>query len=248
MTEPQIIEVSPIKVEKPVIIIGLPGVGLVGVISSIVLVDSQKMKNVGYVESNLIPPVVILHKGKIFDPIRVYNRNNILLITSEIPIPTEMVRPLARSIVGWAKKKDPRLILMLGGINTPNRIDIEEPKCYIVKTNDRTEELLKKVKVEELSEGIMVGPYPMILRESLKEGLPAVAILAQAYGRYPDPGAAASVLKALSKLLEIKVNVNELLEKAEETRLKMRDLMRRTNQTMRRMGKEQELEVPAMYV
>jgi predicted ATP-grasp superfamily ATP-dependent carboligase len=35
----EIIETSSVKTEKPLVIIGLPGVGLVGVISSMLLVD-----------------------------------------------------------------------------------------------------------------------------------------------------------------------------------------------------------------
>jgi len=247
VTELEIIETSSVKVEKPVVIVGLPGVGLVGVIASTLLAGSQEMKNIGYIKSDLLPPMIILHKGRIFDPVRIYSKDKLLLITSEMPLPTEIVRPLARSIVKWAKEKDPLIILMLGGINVPNRTDIEKPECYSVETNEQARRILEKAKIENLSEGIMVGPYPMILRGALKEKLPAAAILAQAYGRYPDPGAAASVLETLSKLLDIKVNVNELLEKAEEIRVKMRDLMRRTDQTMRKMGKEQELELPAMY-
>ena len=93
----------------------------------------------------------------------------------------------------------------------------------------------------------MVGPYPVVLREAQKNDLTAVAFLAQAFSRYPDPGAAASIIEVVGDLLSIDVNVDELVKSAEEIRVKTRDLMRRTDRTMQQMGKTQELEVPAMY-
>ncbi len=243
----RVVETSAVGLEKPTILIGLPDVGLVGMIAAMHMLNTQKMQDIAYIESDLIPPIVVLHGGKIFEPIRVYGQNNLLLITSEIPIPGAIVRPFARSIVKWSMRKNPQLILALGGIAVPNRLDIEKPECYTIETNEEAKRILEKAKLERLNEGIMVGPYPIILRECQKNNLPAATILAQSFDKYPDPGAAASVIEVLGKLLNINVNIDELLKSAEEIRVKTRDLMRRTDRTMQQMSKAQELEVPAMY-
>ena len=63
--------------------------------------------------------------------------------------------------------------------------------------------------------------------------------------RYPQ--AAAVALKELSKISDIKVDISKLLERGEEIRLKARDIMKRTQQEMKRMQKSQEYDLP-LYI
>jgi len=71
--------------------------------------------------------------------------------------------------------------------------------------------------------------------------------MAQSFYNYPDPEAAAMVIKELTKIAEIKVDISKLLAQGEEIRLKARDIMRRTQQEMTRMKKTQEYDLP-LYV
>jgi uncharacterized protein len=71
--------------------------------------------------------------------------------------------------------------------------------------------------------------------------------MSQCFLNYPDPEAAAEVLKSLAMVTGVKVDVAKLLEKGEEIRLKARDVMQRTQQEMTKMKKSQELDLP-MYV
>ena len=239
-------EIEKITVEKPKILIGLPEVGLVGIISAIHLIEALSMKEVGYLKSQYFPPLVVLHKGKVKAPMRIYNHGDILLIISEIPVPPTIIPQIARKIVEWAKEKRSEIIVMLGGIPVPNRLDIETPKVYAVPQGVKAEELIKSLGVEVLKEGIMVGPYASILLECYEQQQDALLLSAEAYLQYPDPGAAASILQIVAKVLNIELDVKPLLEKAEDLRIRLRDLMRRTTRTMERMGKMQEHGIPPM--
>jgi uncharacterized protein len=77
--------------------------------------------------------------------------------------------------------------------------------------------------------------------------LPAITLLAQCFVNYPDPDAAAEILKSLSVVTGVKVDTAKLLGKGEEIRLKARDVMKRTQQEMSNMKKSQEYDIP-MYV
>jgi uncharacterized protein len=77
--------------------------------------------------------------------------------------------------------------------------------------------------------------------------LPAITLLAQCFFNYPDPEAAAEVLKELSNIIGVKVDTSKLLEKGEEIRLRARDIMKRTQQELSRMKKTQEYDIP-LYV
>jgi uncharacterized protein len=243
----EIVEIAPIVVRKLNFLIGLPDIGLVGMISASHLVDSLGMNVVGYLESDLFPPVIVLHGSKIYHPFRIYQKDNILLFLSEIPVPPLAVYAISRAITKWLKTKNPSLVIPLGGIPVPNRMAIEEPDVYTVATNDAANKLIDTFSLRRLEEGIMAGPYASILMDCTKLDIPCLALLAQSFPNYPDPGAAASVIKVINKILKINIDIGVLMKNAEEIRVKSRDLMQRTSEQLETMGKSQEYDLPAMY-
>ena len=73
-------------------------------------------------------------------------------------------------------------------------------------------------------------------------------LLAQSHLQYPDPGAAASLILSLNKLVDWGVDTQKLLTKESEVRLKLRALMQRTQEQMRQVQKGREQELPSMYI
>ncbi len=242
------VEECKVEVKNPILVFALPGTGLVGSISALHLVQNLKMEYVGYIETPFTNPIFFIHKGKVTEPIRIFRKGNVLVILSEIPIPPNASEPLLKKVIEWCKGKGCKLIVTLGGIPIPNRVDVEKPRCFAVTTNGGADEIIKKLNIEKLIEGIIVGPYPIILREARKVGITAITLLGESFRDIPDPGSAASVLDSLGRILNVKIDTQDLLEKAEEIRIKTRDLMRKTSQTMQGMGKKREMEVPLMYV
>lgn len=247
MTEVQIIEMKEINIDNPIIVCGFPDVGLVGAISTAHIIQYLGMDEIGYIDSDTLPPVIVLHKGEAKNPLRLYAKDKLIVILSEIPIPPELIRPIAKSIVEWAKKKNANLIISLAGIATPNRLEIKEPKVFVVSSNNVAKDIAAKLNLEPLEEGFIAGPYALILKEGIMNSLSNLILLAQCFQQYPDPGAAAAVLKIFSKALDLQINVEPLIQEAEEIRIKTRELMRRTQNIMRQMQKTTEYEVPLMY-
>jgi len=116
----KIIEEKPIA-SKPIILNGLPDVGLVGTIAASQVISFLKMKEVAKVESELLSPVIVLH-------LRFFGYENLVALIAEIAIPSRAVSPLASSIVDWARLKEAKLLISLGGVAEPNRRNIENPK------------------------------------------------------------------------------------------------------------------------
>ena len=58
----KIVEKKPIPSEATMII-GLPDVGLVGLIATSYLISELNLEEIAYMDSDLLPPVVVLHKG-----------------------------------------------------------------------------------------------------------------------------------------------------------------------------------------
>lgn len=242
-----VVESSPMKKVK-YCIIGVPDAGLVGVIAASYIISSLKMTETGHLESDMFPPVMVVHDGNPKPPFRVYNKEDVTIITSEIPISPETLFQTARCIVDWIKSKNVELLISITGIAVPNRLEIDAPTVYGVGNQPSVRELFSKADVQPFEEGFMAGLHALVVKECSKEKIPNLILLAQSHYQYPDPAAAVSVINSLSKLLGLEIDTKELLAQAEEIRLRSRELMQRTQRSMQGMQKEQEQEMPMMYV
>jgi uncharacterized protein len=228
-------------------IFGFPDVGLVGVIAAEHLVPELKLAEVAYADSDLLPPLIVLHDGLPHSPIRVFGNDKVLLAVSETPLPTELIYPVMDALIDWGKSKKIRMMISLSGIPVQDRQDLKKLKVFAAASTPAILKMAQDKGIEVLSEGYMVGPQAVMLQKCAKLGLPALTLMAQCFFNYPDPEAGAEVLNGLAMVTGIQVDVAKLLKKGEEIRLKARDVMQRTQQEMSKMKKTQEMDLP-MYV
>ena len=227
---------------------GFPDVGLVGVIAASHLIEELKdFEEVAFMDSKLLPPIIVLHEGLPHSPIRIFGNTEVLLAVSETAISADIIYPVMNALIDWGKSKNVKMMISLSGIPTQDRQDVQELKVFAAASNPDILKMVQEKGIEILKEGYMVGPQALMLQRCATMGLPAVALLAQCFLNYPDPEAAAEVLKGLANVTGIKVDVSKLLEKGEEIRLRARDVMRRTQQEMTKMKKTQEYDIP-LYV
>jgi len=224
-------------------------VGLVGIISVTYLRASLGMEEYGYFESRLFPPITILEGGLPKHPIRIFGKDSLLAILSEIAIPAKAISPLAEAIANFSKLKKAKYLICLGGLSEPMRLSLEKLNVYGVASSGDALNVLKQHNEKVREGGYMVGPYALIMRECAELGVTAMALLVECFPNYPDPEAAAEVLKVFSRITGISVDVSSLIEKGEDIRMKARDLMRRTSLELAKMKKRHEYEVPpTLYV
>ena len=305
--EVRVVEEKPSLVfERPVVAIeGLPDVGLVGTIATTFLVEKKGFEEIAYLESDLFPPVMVVHEGRLKNPFRIYGgyltrdesaereggggssggrsgggggsgesgeggggekeekgrieatargesereefKINTVLVLSEIAVPPYAVFPLTRALSAWFKEKGVQLAISLTGLAVRNRMEIEEPEVFGVANSESAVQELRKRGVEIFEEGFIAGIYASMLRECRAVSVDAIALLTQCFPAYPDPGAAASALKTLEKFVPLRVEVGKLLKRAEEIKLKARDLMRQTSIAASQMQKNAEQDLPIMY-
>jgi len=228
---------------------GFPDVGLVGVIAVSYLVDKLQLKEVGSIGSELLPSAVAVHDSQVREIVRIYGNDVLVAVVSEIPLPTSLVRPVAQSLLVWCAVKKIDSVISLGGLPEPNRLDIESPKVFVVASQKNFgEQMINKTGAQSLKDGFITGLKAELLREGIRRKQNIALLLAQAHYNYPDPGAAAQVVLSLSKLIGREIDVKPLLESAEEVKIQLRDLMRRTSESMHRTQKGREMEAPSLYV
>ncbi len=230
-------------------VIALPDAGLVGTIAGMHLVDALQMRLVGYIDTEVMPPIAVIHNRKARPPIQLYANDDFLLIVSEIPLPLEAMRPVSTAILQYLQDLEPKSITALGGSAMPPamRTQVETPEVYAVATIESEYDRVMDKKIKFLDEGIVAGTYAIILLEAQRQKIPVTYVMAQSFLNIPDPGAAAETVKVLSKLTEIAIPTNKLIEGAEEVRVRVRDLMSQTTTSMQTSGKEHEFQIPAFY-
>lgn len=228
-------------------LVGFPDVGLVGSIALGYTIEKQQMTEVGYLESDIFPPVIVVHHGNPKQPLRLYSKGDIVSIVSEIPIDSRLMPFVARSIVNWAKSKKVELLIAISGIAVQNRLEIDVPAVFGIGSSPSVKEIIKGAGIEILEEGFVVGLHAVLMKECLNNNIPSMILLAQSHLQYPDPGAAASLITHFDKLVGLKVSTTELLAQEGEVRLKMRELMQSTQGQMQSANKRREQEIPPMY-
>ncbi len=228
-------------------LLAFPDTGLVGVIAAGHIVRTKKMKEVGYVKSDALPPLVVIHEGEPKSPVRIFGSDSVISLISETPLPSRTYRELSREIAEWAKKKKLKMLISLSGIAAQNRLEIEKPEVFGVGSSAKTRSMLKSRKITLLEEGFLAGPQAMLLNSCIDKDVQLAILLAQAHPQFPDPGAAVSVLECLNQSFELSVDVKSLQDQADEFRLRLRELMQRTQQSTSTMEKSQEEEIPALY-
>jgi len=211
------------------------------------MVSELNLKEIAYVDSNLLPPIVVLHDGLPHSPLRIFANKSLIAVIAEMPIPADTVQPITQAIVNWLQSKNVKMTISIGGLPVPDRQNIKDPKVFGAASNASVLKMLQEKGLEILTEGYMVGPQALVMRYCAEKNLPAIALLAQSFYNYPDPEAAAAAIKELTNITGLKVNVSQLIEKGEEIRLRARDVMKRTQNEMTRMKKSQEYDLP-LYV
>jgi uncharacterized protein len=243
--EPLIIETEKVG-EVQYALLALPDTGLVGTIALGYAIQSKNMKEVGYVTPRALPPMLVIHDGEPKSPVRVYANKDFIALISETPMPLKTYNELAAQIVAWAAQKKIELLISLTGIGVQDRLEISKPQVFGIGGTADVRDLLKSRGFPLLEEGIVAGPQAIVLDECIEKKIPVAVLLAQSHTNFPDPAAAASLLEHMNQAFGFKVDIKRLVEEAEEFKIRLRELMQRTQQSMRNV-KSQEGELPALY-
>jgi uncharacterized protein (TIGR00161 family) len=242
---PLIVETG--KLSKPKYgLLALPDTGLVGTIAVGHMISSKKMNEVGYVRLSALPPMLVIHNGEPKSPVRLYGNDDFVVLISETPLPFETYKELAKQTVQWAREKGIELLISLSGIAVQNREEIDRPQVFGIGASAEVRTLLKSRGFPLLEEGFIAGPQALILDECIEKTFPLAILLAQSYSKFPDPVAAVSILQDLNQAFGLDVDVKALQQQGEEFRIRLRELMQRTQQSMHGT-KSHEDELPALY-
>lgn len=219
------IKAEPSKSQHDTALIGFPGSGLVGSISVQYLVDNAGFEYIGSITSKYFPPIVMMMDGLVNAPLRIYEKESKLAFVSDIPIHPTICYELSNAIVEWLKGYNIEEIDVIAGIVT----NTLEKRVFGVATEPV---LLDKIKnhTEVLSMGSISGIPGSILSECKAQEIPCLGFLGETVNT-PDPRAAVSILEVLNKVYSMEVDVEPLIEQAEEIEATMQKIAEQVQKT-----------------
>jgi uncharacterized protein len=138
------------------LIIGFPSNGLVGTFTISYLINNLEMKQIGEIEHPEFPPTLFVEDGEILSPVRIYNKNNIFILISDLPIDPYLVYNFTESIVQYCRKNEIHKVIIVSGIETINP-DPQTPKIYGLVTHQSLEKLLYTNRISKFLSGSIYG-------------------------------------------------------------------------------------------
>jgi len=197
---------------------GFPGMGLVGTIAAKYLIDNLNLNDniSGHIESDAFMPVVRIHKGIPVYPARFYidKKRKLIILISEQVIQTETAHGLSEATLNWIRAKKIKKVISLAGIKSPQP---KTKEVYGIASNEKGLKELKKNNISVIEEGITTGVTAMILTK-LKQFDDITAISLMSDVKFSaDYEAAATMIKKLSAVLNLKIDTEPLMKEAKKT-------------------------------
>jgi hypothetical protein len=253
MKETLIKESLKAELKNPILIEGLPGLGLVGKIAIRYLAKQLKAESFAYLYSPHFPYFVLVNKkgsvrllrGTFYSWKNEKGKNDLILFTGDSQAQTiEGQYEISDSILNFAKKHNVKTAITVGGYRMEAK---EKPKVVAAATS---QELLNKALQADAkvspSGNPIVGTAGLILGMASFQRVEALCLLGETRGYLPDPKAAKSVLEVLQKVLGIEVDLAGLdgeIAKAEKMVARLQKIEEKRALQTEEMRKEEDEKV-----
>ena len=213
-----------VRLNKPILIEGLPGIGNVGKIAMDFLVEQLKAEKLYSFFSYRFPHSVFVNEKNLIDlpKIDIYyksfngKKKDLLILVGDIqPIDEESCYTFCDEILKIVKHYKCSEIITTGGIGLQHLPD--HPKVYCTSNS---QSLLKEyLKKEMLTEkdifgivGPIVGVSGVLLGLGRRRGVKGVALLAETFGHpmYLGVKGAKEILKVIQKRFDYPINLDKI--------------------------------------
>jgi uncharacterized protein len=224
----RIVEKAFVALEKPTIIEGSPSIGLVGAIATEYLATQLNMVEIGFLQSTKLPPVTIIKDGIPKSPIRLYAKDNLVVIVSDSAVPPELTYDIADRIVEWGVAHDAKQVISLGGIAHQIEKKKKEPGVFAIASNETILKELTDSGIPTIKLGFLSGTFGILMLKCQEKNIKSYGFLADADPNIPDPLAAAAVLDVLKKQLNIELDTAPLRSASDKIRARVDLLVEQT--------------------
>lgn len=225
MKDTYIKEFAQAELRNPILVEGLPGLGLVGKIVIRYLIKQLKAQRFAYLYSPHFPYFVLVNKkgnvrllrGTFYFWKNNYGQSDLILFTGDSQSQTiEGQYEIADRMLDFSGKHSVKTIVTIGGYRMETK---DKPKVFVAGTaKDLLEKALRAGAAVSDSGSPIVGTAGLILGLARFKKIDALCLLGETRGYLPDPLAARSVLEVLKATFGFEVDLaglDEEIAKAE---------------------------------
>jgi len=243
-------EVMKVELKNPVLVEGLPGLGMVGRIAARYLAKQLRAKKFAKLYSPHFPYYVLVNKkgsvrllqGEFYFWKNEAGENDFIFFTGDSQAQTiEGQYDVASCVLDFAERNNVKVVVTIGGYRKEVK---KTPKVVAASTSP---ELLKKAlqakAIASPAGNPIVGTAGLLLGLARFRKIGAVCLLGETRGYLPDPRAAKSVLEVLQKMLKVEVDLSGLdreIEKSKEIVDRMQEIEERREKYARKMRRTEE--------
>jgi proteasome assembly chaperone (PAC2) family protein len=212
------------QLDKPILLMGLPGMGMVGKMTLAYLIEELLAEEVARIYSSYFPSICFLDKGGLGRLTRceLYAANdsdtkpNFLLFTGDCqPLSCGMVQVIS-TVLDVAQENNVEQVIAIGGLRTQSGPDVA---AFVFSEDDAT--YLEQYDVEMLSSGQVTGAVGVMTALAAERGLKSFGLLGKLYSEAPvDPIAAQNILKKLVDLYGLDLDLEKFADMIEEAKEK----------------------------
>ncbi len=218
----ELVRIKDVRPRNPVLVQGVPGLGLVGKIAANYLIENLESERIASIYSDhlplpdgtsgvrvdtdeIVPPSYDLYlvRGGVHD---------LIVLTSEVQPTVFGQYEIGELVLDYAQELGVRIVITMGGY-VPGSPDVRG--VFACTNSEEFMRKLSEVGVRPLTGGYVTGAAGLLVGLADLRGLTSACLLGTTNGAFPDPKASKMVLEALSKLFGLEVDLNELEREAE---------------------------------
>lgn len=251
---------SEIKILKSVspneliLVCGLPGTAYVGKIPVDYIIEQLKAELIGEVYSKYFPPYVLINKDGLVELLRneLYclkddsGRSIVFLSGNAQAFSPEGQYEIAEKVLDWAIENKVKRVISIAALVTDRPFDV--PSVYCSTTSATLLEETKSLGVQPLDQGIIGGENGLIIGLARKKTVEGICLLTETHGYQTptgeyvmDPRTAPATLNILTKLLDLKVNMEPMekrITQMDEAFARMAEFERRVREEIQQTSKK----------
>lgn len=218
MVEIELREFKKMNLNGATIIDGFPSVGMVNTIAANYLLATLNLDQIAALDSDRFPTVSMIYANKPKFPARIYASEKLktVVFLSEFRILPYLYRPLAKTLLNWAKEQKCSLIISPVGYPVQLLSIEKELDVMGVGSTDRARQRLISSDIKQLNIGIIPGISGLLLNEGRWANFDVISLIIPIQPDIPEVKAAVRAVEMIDKLIpEIKVDVAPLHQEAE---------------------------------
>jgi len=238
MKDSKIFEISSKKYKDAYLIVGLPGIGLIGKTVADHLIKELNAKKIADLYSPHFPHQVFMTGSGTLRAIKneFYHakagKNDLIILTGDVQAITSPGQyEISGIIVEYCKKIGVKTLITLGGYSSGKLGD--NKRVFALVTDKELIPKLKKLGIIfGKAKGSIVGAAGMLPIFGKLAGLKGICLLGETHGAYVDVASAKDLLIALSGYLKFKVDLKQMDKKAKEGEQMLKKIEEELKRTM----------------